>query len=65
MGDPNKVPAVVHTPQTGGIEPDDPKMEQENFHCFVDNENPKKQGSYQMLTPLDKNSTKLPTLNRD
>lgn len=61
IGDPNKVPAVVHTPQTGGIEPNDPKMEQENFHWFVDND----RRMHQMLTPLDKNSTELPTLNRD
>lgn len=64
IGDPNKVPAVVHTPQIGGIELDEPKMERKNFDWFVNNNDPKKHGSYQMLTPLDKNSTELPTLNR-
>ncbi len=59
LGNPDKVTAVVHTPQVAGKE--GAKLEQESFKWFVQNE----QHNYEMLEPLDENSTELPTFKRE
>jgi len=58
LGNPNKVAAVVQTPQIAGLT--GAQLEKENFKWFGNNE----KTHHQMLTPLDENSTELPTFER-
>jgi len=64
LGDPNKVPAVVHVPKDGHVGVDNPEIENENFKWFKTNYDKqiKNNDDKQQLTPLDEQSSKIPTL---